>query len=66
MTHGRAGWYSNHLLHNLVRSSAREIVVGLQHLEIGHPVPMAPGAPTATNACIGERARFVHRRVAAA
>jgi hypothetical protein len=48
--YGRAGWYSNDILDNLVRPSAREIVVGLQHLEIGQMVPMAPGAPTETNA----------------
>ena len=48
--YGRAGWYSNDLLDNLARPSAREIVVGLQHLEIGQPVPMAAGAPTETNA----------------
>ncbi len=47
---GRAGWYSHDLLDNLARPSAREVVPELQHLAIGQWVPMAPGAPTASNA----------------
>jgi hypothetical protein len=46
---GRAGWYSDDLLDNLARPSAREIFAGLQHLEIGQRVPMAPGVPSETN-----------------
>jgi hypothetical protein len=43
----RAGWYSNDLLDNLGRPSASTIVPGLQNLEIGQWVPMAPsGTPT--------------------
>jgi hypothetical protein len=38
----RAGWYSNDLLDNLARPSARAIVSDLQHLEVGQWVPMAP------------------------
>jgi hypothetical protein len=45
---GRAGWYSHDLLDNLARPSAREILAGLQHLEIGQRVPMAPGVPSET------------------
>jgi hypothetical protein len=39
---GRAGFYSNDLLDNLGRPSARTIVAGLQHLEVGDWVPMSP------------------------
>jgi hypothetical protein len=52
---GRGGWYSHDLLDNLARPSAREIVAELQHLEIGQPVPMAPGVPTETNSFRVER-----------
>jgi hypothetical protein len=38
----RAGWYSNDLLDNLARPSARTILSDLQHLEVGQWVPMAP------------------------
>ena len=44
------GFYSNDLLDNLGRPSAREIVPELQHLEVGQWVPMSPGTPTATTA----------------
>ena len=47
---GRAGYYSNDLLDNLARPSAREIVPELQHLEIGQWVPMAPTQPSETTA----------------
>ena len=40
----RAGWYSNDLLDNLGRPSARTIVPSLQDLEIGDWVPMSPSA----------------------
>jgi hypothetical protein len=40
----RAGWYSNDLLDNLGRPSARHLVDDLQHLEIGQWVPMSPSA----------------------
>jgi len=43
---GRAGFDSNDLLDNLGRPSARTIVPGLQDLEVGQWVPMAPGEPT--------------------
>ena len=52
---GRAGWYSHDLLDNLARPSARKVVAELQHLEIGQPVPMAPGVPTETNSFRVER-----------
>ena len=39
---GKAGFYSNDLLDNLGRPSARDIVPELQHLEIGQWVSMAP------------------------
>jgi hypothetical protein len=38
----RAGWYSDDLLDNLARPSATRIIPDLQHLEIGHRVPMSP------------------------
>jgi hypothetical protein len=38
----RAGWYSNDLLDNLTRPSATTILPELQHIEIGHWVPMSP------------------------
>ena len=57
---GRAGWYSHDLLDNLARPSAREIVAELQHLEVGQPVPMAPGVPTETNSFRVERFE-IHR-----
>jgi hypothetical protein len=41
----RAGWYSNDLLDNLGHPSATVIVPGLQHLEVGQWVPMAPSGP---------------------
>jgi hypothetical protein len=47
---GRAGWYSNDLLDNLGRPSAREILPELQHLEVGQWVPMAPTPPSQTTA----------------
>ena len=48
---GRAGWYSNDLLDNLGRPSAKTIVPTLQHLEVGQWVPMSPSAhPTETTA----------------
>ena len=40
----RAGFYSNDLLDNLGRPSARTIVPELQHLEIGQWVPMSPSS----------------------
>ena len=42
----RAGFYSDDLLDNLGRPSARVIVPELQHLEVGQWVPMTPGIPT--------------------
>ncbi|MCU1458441.1 MAG: hypothetical protein JWL73_2533 [Actinomycetia bacterium] len=42
----RAGWYSNDLLDNLGRPSATAIVPELQHLAVGHWVPMSPLPPT--------------------
>lgn len=47
---GRAGWYSNDLLDNLGRPSAREILPELQSLEVGQWVPMAPTPPSPTTA----------------
>jgi hypothetical protein len=47
---GRAGWYSNDLLDNLGRPSAREILPELQSLEVGQWVPMAPSPPSPTTA----------------
>jgi hypothetical protein len=46
----RAGFYSNDLLDNLGRPSAREIIDELQHLEIGQWVPMSPTKPSFGNA----------------
>ncbi len=40
----RAGFYSNDLLDNLARPSARTIVPALQRLEVGQLVPMSPSA----------------------
>jgi hypothetical protein len=37
---GRAGWYADDLLDNFGRSSAREIIPELQHLEVGQWLPM--------------------------
>jgi hypothetical protein len=48
--YGRAGWYSNDLLDNLGRPSAREILPELQSLEAGQWVPMAPTPPSPTTA----------------
>jgi len=42
----RGGFYSNDLLDNLGRPSARDIVAELQHLEVGQWVPMSPTAPS--------------------
>ena len=42
----RAGFYSNDLLDNFGHPSARDIVPELQHLEVGHWVPMSPTAPS--------------------
>jgi hypothetical protein len=47
---GRAGWYSNDLLDNLGRPSAREILPKLQPLEVGQWVPMSPTPPSPTTA----------------
>jgi hypothetical protein len=48
---GRAGFYSDDLLDNLGRPSAREILPDLQALEIGQWVPMSPSpTPTQTTA----------------
>jgi hypothetical protein len=47
----RAGWYSDDLLDNLGRASAREILPALQHLEVGQWIPMSPsGEPNETTA----------------
>jgi hypothetical protein len=47
----RAGWYSDDLLDNLGRPSAREILPALQHLEVGQWIPMSPsGEPNPTTA----------------
>jgi hypothetical protein len=46
---GRAGWYSNDLLDNLGRASARTVVPELQGLEVGQWVPMSP-TPSETTA----------------
>jgi hypothetical protein len=46
----RGGFYSNDLLDNLGRPSAREIVPELQHLRVGQWVPMSPTTPTDTSA----------------
>jgi hypothetical protein len=40
----RAGFYSNDLVDNLGRRSATAILPGLQHLQVGHWVPMSPAA----------------------
>jgi hypothetical protein len=45
----RAGWYSNDLLDNLARPSARTIVPELQHFQVGQWVSMAP-TPTESTA----------------
>ncbi len=43
----RAGWYSNDLLDNLGRPSARTLVPSLQALDVGQWVPMSPfGQPS--------------------
>jgi hypothetical protein len=42
----RGGFYSNDLLDNLGRPSARTIVPELQTLEVGQWVPMSPTTPT--------------------
>jgi hypothetical protein len=42
----RAGFYSNDLLDNLGRPSARDIVPELQQLELGQWIPMSPAAPS--------------------
>jgi len=44
----RAGWYSDDLLDNLARPSARTIVPELQHLAIGQWVSMSPTPSDAT------------------
>jgi hypothetical protein len=47
----RAGWYSNDLLDNLGRPSAREIIPDLQRVELGQWVPMSPsGEPSEVTA----------------
>jgi hypothetical protein len=47
----RAGWYSDDLLDNLGRPSARELVPELQQLAIGQWVPMSPfGTPSEVTA----------------
>jgi hypothetical protein len=47
----QAGWYSNDLLDNLGRPSAREIRADLQQLDTGQWVRMAPvGSPNEVNA----------------
>jgi len=45
----RAGWYSDDLLDNLAHPSARKIVPGLQDLQVGRWLPMAP-TPSVTSA----------------
>ena len=47
----RAGWYSDDLLDDLAHPSAREIVPGLQDLQVGKWLPMAP-TPSATSAFV--------------
>jgi len=48
---GRAGWYSNDLLDNLGRPSARVLVPALQELRVGQWIPMSPfGTPTVRTA----------------
>jgi hypothetical protein len=42
----RAGFYSNDLLDDLARPSARSILPELQHLEVGQWIPMSPGTPS--------------------
>lgn len=44
----RAGWYSNDLLDNLARPSARTIVPELQHPAVGQWIPMSPTPSDAT------------------
>jgi hypothetical protein len=46
----RGGFYSNDLLDNLGRPSAREIRPELQHLEVGQWVPMSPTTPSEVTA----------------
>ena len=46
----RGGFYSNDLLDNLGRPSARTIVPELQHLDVGQWVPMSPTTPTEVTA----------------
>jgi hypothetical protein len=46
----RGGFYSNDLLDNLGRPSARVIVPELQHLAVGQWVPMSPATPSYANA----------------
>jgi hypothetical protein len=47
---GRAGFYSDDLLDNLGRPSAREVHPEWQRLEVGGWVPMSPSEPTETTA----------------
>ena len=42
----RAGWYSNDLLDNLARPSAKTILPEFQGLAVGQWVPMAPSPPS--------------------
>ena len=46
---GRAGFYSNDLLDNLARPSARTILADLQHLQIGQWIPMSPSSTPTEN-----------------
>jgi hypothetical protein len=46
----RGGFYSDDLLDNLGRPSARTIVPELQHLHVGQWMPMSPAAPTEVTA----------------
>jgi hypothetical protein len=47
----RAGWYSDDLLDDVARPSAREVVPELQDLQVGMWLPMAP-TPSATSAFV--------------
>ncbi|MCW2535287.1 MAG: hypothetical protein JWQ26_986 [Modestobacter sp.] len=47
----RAGWYSDDLLDDLARPSAREVVPALQDLQVGMWLPMAP-TPSATSSFV--------------
>ncbi len=47
---GRAGFYSDDLLDNLGRPSARDLHLDWQVLEVGQWVPMSPTTPTETTA----------------